>query len=313
VHALILGGYGASGAGVARLLAAEGHQVTTAGRDPARADRVLDLRSGPDALVRALDGVDGVDVVVNAAGTEDPTLVTAATCAGAAFVDITATVGYVAALERLDPAAPVLVSVGLAPGLTNLLALADHRAGAGRIDLALVVGAGERHGRAGVNWAYDLVGRDFTDPASGDPVRNYTQPARFDLPGLGRRRLFRADYSDQHILTRDLGIPVRTYFGLDSRAATALLALLARTPGGRHAPRQLPLPGSDRWLLFARGDRGRNAWATGRGQAHATAVVTAVAAERAVTLAPGVHHLHRVATLADIPTDQGIEVHVSAT
>jgi saccharopine dehydrogenase-like NADP-dependent oxidoreductase len=307
MHALILGGYGASGAGVARLLAAEGHRVTTAGRDRDRADRVVDLRDGPHALA----GVLGcVDVVVNAAGIEDPRLAEAATDAGVAFVDITASAGYVEALERLEPPAPVLLSVGLAPGLTNMLAHAAHGAGAGRIDLALVVGAGERHGRAGVAWAFGLLGRSFVDPATRAPVRNYTQPARFDLPGLGRRRLYRADYSDQHTLTRDLGIPVRTWFGLDSRAATAMLAVLARTPGGRHAPRGLPTRGSDRWLAVARGDTGRDAWATGRGQAHATAVVTALAAARAGDLAPGAHHLHRIATLADIPADSGIEVHV---
>ena len=306
MHALILGGYGASGAGVARLLAAQDHQVTTAGRDRARADRVVDLRDGPDALAAVLGGVD---VVVNAAGIEDPHLVRTATGAGVAFVDITASGGYVAALERLEPPAPVLLSVGLAPGLTNLLALAAHGAGAGRVDLALVVGGGERHGRAGVDWAFALLGRSFADPATGAPVRNYTQPARFDLPGLGRRRLYRADYSDQHTLTRDLGIPVRTYFGLDSRSATALLAVLARTPGGRHAPRGLPTPGSDRWLALARGDTGRDAWARGRGQAHATAAVTALATVRAVGLAPGVHHLHRITTLADPPADSGIEVH----
>ena len=128
MHALILGGYGASGAGVARLLAAQDHQVTTAGRDRARADRVVDLRDGPDALAAVLGGVD---VVVNAAGIEDPHLVRTATGAGVAFVDITASGGYMAALERLEPPAPVLLSVGLAPGLTNLLALAAHGAGAG--------------------------------------------------------------------------------------------------------------------------------------------------------------------------------------
>jgi hypothetical protein len=80
-------------------------------------------------------------------------------------------------------------------------------------------------------------------------------------------------------------------------------------PGGRHAPRGLPTPGSDRWLALARGDTGRDAWASGRGQARATAAVTALATVRAVGLAPAVHHLHRIATLADVPADSGIEVH----
>lgn len=44
-------------------------------------------------------------VVVNAAGAEDPALAVLATTGGAAFVDVTATTGYVAALERLTPSA----------------------------------------------------------------------------------------------------------------------------------------------------------------------------------------------------------------
>lgn len=185
MHALILGGYGASGAGVARLLAAAGHRVTTAGRDRARADRVVDLRDGPHALA----GVLGcVDVVVNAAGIEDPRLAEAATDAGVAFVDITASAGCVEALERLDPPAPVLLSVGLAPGLTNLLAHAAHGAGAGRIDLALVVGAGERHGRAGVAWAFGLLGRSFADPATRAPERSVRPGERAIRPWPRRER-----------------------------------------------------------------------------------------------------------------------------
>jgi hypothetical protein len=60
--------------------------------------------------------------------------------------------------------------------------------------------------------------------SDGRLVRNYTRPRRFDLPGQGRRRLCRADFADQHALSRDLAVPVRTYFGVDSRLATALLA-----------------------------------------------------------------------------------------
>ena len=70
--------------------------------------------------------------MVNAAGVEDPAVAALITGYGAALVDITASTGYVAALERLGPPRPVLLSVGLAPGLTNLLAAAVHAAAPGR-------------------------------------------------------------------------------------------------------------------------------------------------------------------------------------
>ena len=108
----------------------------------------MDFHEPGGASYRA--ALASVDVVVNAAGVEDPALAAIAAERVAAFVDITATSAYVAALERLRPRRPVLVSVGLAPGLTNLLAAAVHEAEPGPIDIALLLGAGERHGAATV-------------------------------------------------------------------------------------------------------------------------------------------------------------------
>jgi Saccharopine dehydrogenase NADP binding domain len=305
LKALVLGGYGAVGAEVVSELRAGGDDCLLAGRDPARADRVVDLHEPDAAAYRT--ALAGVDVVVNAAGVENPALAAIAAERGAAFVDITATSEYVAALERLRPPRPVLVSVGLAPGLTNLLAAAVHDIEPGPIDIALLLGAGERHGAAATAWSYGLLGKRFRD-TDGRLVRNYTRPRRFDLPGHGRRRLYRADFADQHALSRDLAVPVRTYFGVDSRPATTLLAGLTWIPRASRAPQGLHLPGTDRWLALARAADGTTRWAAGRGQSHATAVMTAVAARAAVRLPAAVHHLHTVLTLADVPAGRGIEL-----
>ncbi|MDK1474850.1 saccharopine dehydrogenase [Streptomyces sp. 549] len=306
MRVLVLGGYGAVGSRVVTLLREQGHKALAAGRDAAKADRVVDLRA-PDTAATSLRGaLADVDVVVNASGVEDPGLVATASREGVAFVDITAGSAYVAAVERLDPAAPVVLSVGLAPGLTGLLATEVHRISPGPIDLALVLGAGERHGPAATDWSYDLLGRRFPDTHGGPPVRNFTRPQTFDLPDLGRRRLYRADFSDQHTLTRELGVPVRTFFALDSTPATAVLPLLTRLPGGRRAPRGLHLPGTDRWWALARAADGSVRWARGRLQSQATAVLTVLAVRNAVGLPPGVHHSPAFLTLADLPEDSGI-------
>lgn len=307
MRVLVLGGYGATGAAIVARLRAGGDAALAAGRDPRRADRVLDLRRLSPAGVRA--AVSDVDVVVNAAGSEDPAVAMAFLQHDVGFVDITATIGYIGALERLAPPAPLLLSVGLAPGLTNLLAAAVHQVVPGPIDVALVLGSGERYGAASRGWSSGLLGTVFSDPGTGAPVRNYTRPTRFDLPRLGRRRLLRADFSDQHTLTRDLGVPVRTYFGLDSRLGTSALAALTYVPGSASLTRRLHLPGRDRWLALARGADGTLRWAEGRPQAHATAALAALAARLAPTLAPGVHHLHHVIALADVPTDGALTIH----
>lgn len=297
MNIIVLGGYGAVGAHVVAHLRARGEHVRAAGRDAHRADLVLDARD-PARLNAALTGVD---VVVNAAGIEDPSLVEQTTRHGAAFVDITATTSYMTALERLDPASPVLLSVGLAPGLTNLLAAAVHHDAPGQpIDIALLLGAGERHGKASTIWAYQLLGHHLREPATGRPIRNYSEPQRFDLPGYGRRRLYRADYSDQHVLNRDLNVPVRTYFGLTSRLATTTLAALTWIPAAAKATPRLHLPGDQRWLALARSADGHTRGLGGRIQAQATAAITVIAAHTVTQLPPGIHHLHQVLDLTDL-------------
>jgi NAD dependent epimerase/dehydratase family enzyme len=91
VKALVLGGYGAVGAEVVSELRATGDKAVVAGRDPARADRVVDLRERGAAGYRT--ALASVDVVVNAAGIENPALAAIAAEHGAAFVDIAATSG----------------------------------------------------------------------------------------------------------------------------------------------------------------------------------------------------------------------------
>ncbi|HEY0186054.1 MAG TPA: NAD-dependent epimerase/dehydratase family protein [Cellulomonas sp.] len=303
VRVLVLGGYGAVGRHAVAELRARGQQVRTAGRDAARADVPLDL-ADTVAVARA---AAAADVVLNAAGREDPDLVRTVTAAGAGFVDISASPRYLAAVERLDVATPVLLSVGLAPGLTNLLAHAAHRrggGGTGPLDLAVVLGAGERHGPAATAWSLDLLGRRLPDTAHpGREVRNYTGGTGFDLPG-GRRRLLRADFSDQHTLTRQLGRPVRTWFGLDTRLATLGLAALTWVPGARRTPPALlHLPGSADWVLQVRDADGPWATMTGTSQSRTTGVLAARAAELAVGAAPGVHHLSALTDLdaLDLP------------
>ncbi|WP_169165291.1 NAD-dependent epimerase/dehydratase family protein [Cellulomonas taurus] len=297
---LVLGGYGAVGAHLTAALRTRGHRALTAGRDSNRADVPLDINDS--TALRA--AADQVDVVVNGTGREDPDLIATIAATGTPVLDVSADTGYLAALEHLSPAAPVLLSVGIAPGLTNLLAHAiDARhPGDGPLDIAIVLGTGEAHGAAASAWTYGLLGREFTDP-DGSTVRNLTVGDRFDLDG-DRRTLYRADFSDQHTTTRLLGRPVRSWFGMDTAWATTALALLARAPGlTRLMPGNPRFPGGDGWLLQVRDQTGPRVTMTGNGQSAATADVAARAVELVTDLDPGVHHLPEVTTLTalDVP------------
>lgn len=101
----------------------------------------------------------------------------------ATSVDITAIIEYVQRVERLESPRPVLVSVDLAPGLTNLLTASVYETAPGPIDLAVMLGAGERDGKRASAMSYRLLGRRFRDTASGDLVPNYTRGRVFGLPG----------------------------------------------------------------------------------------------------------------------------------
>lgn len=315
LRVLVLGGYGAVGRHAVTALRAAGHAAVVAGRDPARADLPLDLGDRAAVARAAADA----DVVLNAAGSEDPRLAAAVTGAGTAFVDVSATAGYLDALAGAAHAAPVVLSVGIAPGLTNLLAHAVARrdAAAGRdargpLDIAVVLGAGEAHGAAATAWSLGLLGSRFPDTtAPGRTVRSYTRGARFALPG-GPRRLYRTDFSDQHVLTRELGRPVRTYFGTDSRLATAALAALTWVPPVGRLAGRAHLPGGEDWVLQVRDASGPRATVTGTGQSRATGVLAARAAVLAARAPAGAHHLPALARLEDLDLPYRVAWHEGA-
>ncbi|MEV6280408.1 NAD-dependent epimerase/dehydratase family protein [Nocardia sp. NPDC051832] len=304
MRVLVLGGYGAVGRHLVARLRADGETVLVAGRDPERADLVMDL--GADELLSYRTALEGVDVVVNASGSEDVRLARLAGAADAAFVDITASAEYAGRLRDIEPVRPVIVDVGLAPGLTNLLAVAVHSPESGPIDLAVLLGAGEEHGAAATAWTYGLLGRSF-DAGDGS-VRNFSRPSTFQLPGYGRRRMYRADFSDQHTLTRELGVPVRTYFAVDSRLATAGLAAMTWLPGAAKLPRGLHFPGTDEWLVLARPRSGPARWVRGRNQSRATALLAAVAVRRARDCAAGVRPLHQLMELSELAGAADLEL-----
>ncbi|UGT52559.1 NAD-dependent epimerase/dehydratase family protein [Nocardia asteroides] len=302
---LVLGGYGAVGAHLVRLLRAQDIPVITAGRDPARADRVVDLTE-PERVGEALAGVA---TVVNCAGTEDIRLAEACADRGIVFVEISATTEYVRALEHVD--GPVVLGVGLAPGLTTLLAvdlLARDRA---PVDIMIGLGSGEQHGAAATAWTYRLLGQRFAD-ADGTRIRNFTEPARFPIPspaGYPRFPALRADFADQHRLTREFAVPVRSYLRMDSRLATAGLAALTWAPALRVlTPRHMP--GGDRWVIVARSADGRTNSATGRGQSLATAAVAAATvkevARHRITAPTWIHQVLELGPLRRDLTARGI-------
>jgi hypothetical protein len=316
---LVVGGYGAVGAAVtSRLGARHPGRVVPAGRDAERLRRLggvrVDVRDA-DGFRRVLDRLGDVAAVVLCVEPPDADIARVCLERGVHLVDVGATAGLLDAVAELAPVAAragatAVLSVGVAPGLTNLLARRAHEAvgGARRIDLTLLFGTGEHHGTDALRWT--LAGLS-------EPVR--AAPRRVRLPGYGTRTAHPFPFSDQHTLPRTLGVPrVTTRLCLDSRPLTAALFAARRAglagPLARPAvPRRLAEAlgqvrlGGDGFVVRADawGDGARHAAyaLTGRGQSRITGLVAAHAVRALLdgTLPPGVRHVEELPSLAALP------------
>ncbi|WP_331771094.1 saccharopine dehydrogenase NADP-binding domain-containing protein (plasmid) [Embleya sp. NBC_00888] len=196
---VLIGGYGAVGTEVGRTLAPWfPGRVLPAGRDLDRARRGAAELGGafggarvdvtePGSVVRLLTEYRPAAVVLCV---EPPDAEIARLClsGGVPIVDVGASHHLLAATAALrDTAASTgaraLLSVGVAPGLSNLPARRAHTevGGADRIEITIVLGAGERHGTDAIRWTLDGLAAPVT-----------ATPARVGLPGCGVRTATRS-------------------------------------------------------------------------------------------------------------------------
>ncbi|MER6678067.1 saccharopine dehydrogenase NADP-binding domain-containing protein [Streptomyces sp. NPDC000983] len=321
---LVVGGYGAVGATVAAALGEWfPHRVLVGGRDGARAQRLGGVRvdvTDPDGFRRKLTELGDVAVVVMCV--EPPDAAVARVCFehGVDLVDVGATPALLDAVAALHGVAvgtgsTGVLSVGVAPGLTNLLARRAHEevGGAERIDLTVLLGAGEAHGADAVRWTVENL-----------PRATSAAPLRVPLPGYGTRTAHPFPFSDQHTLARTLDVrQVTTRLCLDSAPLTATLFALrraARSPVVRRALtasfRRIHL-GDDGFALRAdahRGQRRASYALTGRAQSRVTALVAARVTRELLTdsLPAGVHHVEQLPAFDRLPeqlAEHGVVLH----
>ncbi|WP_158850874.1 saccharopine dehydrogenase NADP-binding domain-containing protein [Saccharothrix deserti] len=145
---VIFGGYGAVGREAAAVLSpslslSPSHEVVVAGRNPAKAvpgttTLRVDLRDDAD-VQRALDGTYAV---LMCAEVDNARIARACLERGVHYVDVTASRRTVSAIQALDGDATALLSVGLAPGVTNLLARhAVELTGARDVEIGVLLGS----------------------------------------------------------------------------------------------------------------------------------------------------------------------------
>ncbi|QXT63479.1 hypothetical protein [Tessaracoccus palaemonis] len=308
MRALVLGARGAVGRVVTQELRRRGHTVTPAGRAGGTDSVAIDLAS-PAGLSTLAERAPSHDVVINASGIEAPAIAEAA--GGTILIDISATASYLDNLAHVSPVGqPLVLGAGLVPGLsTIMLSSLDSRPG-DDLDLAVVLGGGEQHGTAAVDWTANLAGHPLFAPPEGGTVLNFREGRR--LPGpSGERRHLRADFPDHLLIGTPHGLSVRTYLATDSRISTAALGIVGRLPRLRGLVRHAPHLGGAGWSLTALNRRtGQKISARGEGQSLATGILTAQIAEAASRLAPSTAVTAAdLLTLDDIRILEGMHVH----
>lgn len=250
---------------------------------------------------------------------------------GIDYLDVTASYEFLRRVSALDSLAKrsgaiAVLSVGVAPGLTNLIAAEAVKAmgHTNRIDIFIQLGLGDRHGKAAIAWMIDNLDATYDVREAGQhlPVRSFGESRRVRFPGQRAASIaYRFNFSDQQVLTRTLNVPsVSTWVCFNSRFLTWLLAAgvragLARQirkPGWRAAAiwlfRNVHV-GSDVCAVAVRaagktkqGDRTLELSVVGRNEALMTAVVAAEAARQMLSaeLGVGVFHSEQIIALDSV-------------
>ncbi|MDP5274554.1 saccharopine dehydrogenase family protein [Chengkuizengella axinellae] len=155
------------------------------------------------------------------------------------YVDITASYEFLTKvrnikLERSPLQSSAVLSVGLAPGLTNMLVkhTIEQMDEVNSADIYIMMGVGDQHGKAGIKWMINNLDSEFPVIENGveKQVRSFENGLKTEFPNhLGHRKAFRFNFTDQHVLPHTLGIgSVSTRLCFDSIVLTNLIALFKK-------------------------------------------------------------------------------------
>ncbi|WP_028609105.1 saccharopine dehydrogenase family protein [Paenibacillus harenae] len=241
---IVVGGYGKVGKVICEELGrAYPYKVFAAGRDFQKAEqfsidtdrKVLPMQLDVNERISD-DFFQGVSLVIMCLDIQSTDFVQACFKHRVDYIDVTADYSVMAKIQEIrSPQSTAVLSVGLSPGITNMLvkqgnALLDI---VDRADIYILLGLGDAHGRAAIEWTVDNLSAVYpvVEQGSKKQVTSFSDGMITDFPSkLGRRTAYRFNFSDQHVLPRTLGISsVSTRLCFDSVMMTNLIAVLKRT------------------------------------------------------------------------------------
>lgn len=331
---LIVGGYGSVGRTIAVELANRFPcQVIAAGRNYKKAED-LARTTGMKVLPMEFDVFnfqedsnlpDDITLVIMCLDLPNMVFVRKCLQLGIHYLDISASYEILSQIELLDNEAKkhnatVVLSVGLAPGLTNLLA-AHCKSKFDRMeraDIFVLLGMGEAHGEAAIRWTIENMSSRFSTRENGvaKQVESFEEGKRAIFPnGIGERTAYRFNISDQHVIPKTLGVrSASTWLCFDSTLITTLfflykkiglLALLSFKQVRKllvkifktlHFGSEMFIVKVDAYGTVAKQNELYSCSVSGNGEGRATSFVTAEVASNlyTATFPPGVFHIEQL-------------------
>ncbi|MGN4127019.1 saccharopine dehydrogenase NADP-binding domain-containing protein [Lysinibacillus sphaericus] len=244
---LIVGGYGEVGGKIAKLLLPKyPNRVWIAGRSIEKARQFCAQQNNlatPIQLdvTKAIDGHQLTNIALVIMCLEQENTQFAALCLqeGIKYIDISASYSFLQKLELLNPLAvkhntTAVLSVGLAPGLTNLMAMhvAQQFSSLEKLHISILLGAGDSHGAAAIHWILNQLNNSYTIAYQNDKqeITNFTNKREVDFVGIGNRSLYQFNFSDQHILSKHLpSSHIITRLGFDVEWLNLLVSFIQKS------------------------------------------------------------------------------------
>ena len=324
MNILILGGYGNVGSMIARsLIEKSDAKIVIAGRRYTQAQAEAS-QYGERGIAREIDVayikdydviLKDVDLVITCFDLPDDRFPRACLERGINYVDISAEQKVLSRIEALDNLArkhdaTALISVGLMPGISNLMAKrgVEQFGEAQRVDNVALLGLGEVFGSASADWTISHYGDRYD-----------VNHIKINMgENFGMRTAYRFAFADQYIIRKTLPVDEAYSWGCyDRLLSTHFIGLvrilrlgwLFRNPTFRNwlvSVIQKFRFGSDVFVLTSRvkgtpPDQEYQSWLKGNGEAEITALVTAQIATNFVEkqFESGVYHCEQLFDLKD--------------
>lgn len=245
---LVVGGYGNVGQVICSHLAERfPGKIIVAGRSYDKADNfsktttdcVLPMKLNVAENHENSSFLDEVFLVIMCLDQKNIRFIETCIRAGIHYIDITASYKLLSDVEAKAELAEqsgstTVLSVGLAPGISNLLVkhCKQQLGKLDAVDIFILLGMGDEHGKVAIEWTVDNINTTYTVTQNGSlkEVRSFENGKEtFFSEKLGKRTAYRFDFADQHVLPRTLDLKtVSTWLCFDSIFFTRFFAILKK-------------------------------------------------------------------------------------